>query len=141
VVVTLSLKNILMGCIEVSDKKLMHQGIKQINKNLAALSSYLWPDLAVIDGLEAMEGDGPTQGTAAHVGVAISSADPLAADTVACALMGVDLSKIGYLTYISEKGAGEPDIKKIKISGNSLSKCIKPLKLHKTVKDQYKWKE
>ena len=95
--------------------------------------------MAVIDGLEGMEGDGPTHGSPIHVGVAISSTDPLAADRVACEVMGVDFNKVGYLTYCSEKGLGESDLKRIDLQGDTIRECTRPFRLHNTVKKQYKW--
>ena len=140
VVVTLSIKNMVMGCIYVKDKEQVHQGIKQINKNLAEIAEHVWPDLAVIDGFEGMEGNGPTQGSPIHVGVALSSIDSLAADMVACEIMGVDFNNVGYLNYCSDKGLGK-FLKNIEIVGEPLQECIKPFRLHSRVEEQYKWRD
>lgn len=141
VVVTLAIKNIAMGGILQKDKVLVHQGMKYTNLNIAELAYHMWPDLAVIDGLTGMEGDGPTLGSPIDVGVAISSTDPLAADRVACEVMGVDFSKVGYLCHCSEKGLGVADMEQIEISGYPLKECIVPFKLHSTVEQQYKWRD
>lgn len=139
VVVTLAIKNIAIGCIFVSDKSLVHQGTKQININIADIVENVWPDLAVIDGFEGMEGNGPTHGSPIHVGVAISSTDPLAADKIACEVMGVDFDKVGYLNYCTKKGLGETDLKRIDLKGHSIKECMRPFRLHKTVKEQFRW--
>ncbi|NOY64766.1 MAG: DUF362 domain-containing protein [Nitrospirae bacterium] len=139
VVVTLSIKNMAMGAIYVHDKMKVHQGIKQININIAELAELVWPDLVVIDGLEGMEGDGPTFGSPLFVGVAISSTDPLAADRIACEIMGVDFNRVGYLYYCSQKGLGEANLENITVIGTNMKECIKPFKLHSTVDKQYKW--
>ncbi len=141
VVVTLSIKNMVMGSIFVSDKALVHQGIKQINANIAKIAEHVWPDLAVIDGLEGMEGDGPTHGSPIDVGVAMSSTDPLSADRVACEVMGVNFGKVGYLYHCSRKGLGEADLQGIDIQGHSLKECMRPFMLDSRVKEQYKWKD
>jgi len=140
VVVTLSIKNVVMGAIYVHDKVKVHQGIKRINLNIADLARDLWPHLAVIDGFEGMEGDGPSNGTPIHVGVAISSTDPLSADRVACEIMGVNMFNVGYLYYCHERGYGEGDLSRILIKGDELKTCIKPFKLHSKVEDQFKWR-
>ncbi|NOZ68362.1 MAG: DUF362 domain-containing protein [Deferribacteres bacterium] len=140
VVVTLSIKNMVMGSIYARDKVMVHQGYKYTNLDLAELAGRVWPDLSVIDGLVGMEGNGPEYGTAIDAGIAISSTDPLAADRVACEVMGVDFSKVGYLWYCSEKGLGELDLSRIDIRGQRLKDCIRPFKLHSTVEQQYKWK-
>lgn len=140
-VVTLSIKNMAMGSVLLFDKGKVHQGFKQTNLNIAKLAQMVWPDLSVIDGLVGMEGDGPTFGDPIHVGVAISSVDPLAADRVACEVMGIDIWKVGYLCYCSERGLGEMDLQRIDIVGEALRECVRPFRLHSTVKEQYRWRD
>jgi uncharacterized protein (DUF362 family) len=140
VVVTLSIKNLAMGSIYANDKVMMHQGYKYTNINLADIAGRVWPDLAVIDGLTGMEGNGPDLGTAIDVGIAISSTDPLAADRVGCEVMGADSDKVGYLYYCSKKEFGEFKLEKIDIRGHNLNECIRPFRLHSTVEEQYMWK-
>jgi uncharacterized protein (DUF362 family) len=132
--VTLSLKNIVVGSPIKdpgagfgpasanggrSDKPLTHGGGPHgINYNLFALSPKLHPHLAVIDGYEGMEGTGPVNGTPVDHKVCVASMDWLAADRVAVELMGVDVSKIGYLTYCAQAGdRGEADLREIEILG------------------------
>lgn len=141
VVVTLSIKNTAMGCIFTKDKIRVHQGVKHLNLNIAELSKSVWPDLAIIDGFVGMEGNGPVDGSPIHAGVAVSGADPLAADRVACELMGIDFNKVGYLRYCSEKGLGEADLQQIEIVGHAFRECVMPFRLHSSVKEQYKWKD
>ncbi len=140
VVVTLSIKNMVMGSIYASDKILVHQGYRQINLNIAEIAKLVWPDLSVIDGFVGMEGDGPVYGSPIDVGTAISSIDPLAADSVACEVMGVDFNKVGYLYYCSKSGLGEPDLEKIEVRGQDLHECIRPFRLHSMVDEQWKWR-
>lgn len=140
VVVTLSIKNMAMGSVLLSGKRKVHQGLKQIHLHIAALAQRAWPDLSVIDGLVGMEGDGPIHGTPLHAGIAIAGTDPLAVDRMACEIMGVDFSKVGYLHYCMEKGLGEGDIERIHVVGESLKECITPFRLHRRVEDQYKWR-
>ncbi len=140
VVVTLSIKNMAMGSIYANDKVMVHQGYKYTNLNLSDIAGRVWPDLAVIDGLVGMEGNGPEQGTPIDAGVAISGIDPLAADRVACEVMGVDFNRVGYLYYCSKRGLGESDAETLDIRGQNLNECIRPFRLHSTVEQQYKWK-
>lgn len=140
VVVTLSVKNIAVGSIVGSDKKAVHQGVRQTNLIIAGLAQRTRTDLAVIDGFEGMEGDGPTSGDPVHLGIGIASIDALAADRVACEIMGVDFQDVGYLHYCAEQGMGEADLNKIEVLGERLSDCIRPFKLHGSVNEQYAWK-
>ena len=141
VVVTLSIKNMAMGSVLMPHKVKIHQGMKQTNMNIAKLAGLVWPDLAVIDGLEGMEGNGPSLGDPINVGVAISSTDPMAADRVACEVMGVEFSKVGYLYHCCRMGMGEADLKKIDITGQDLDKCIRPFRLHSNIEEQYEWRK
>jgi uncharacterized protein (DUF362 family) len=140
VVVTLSIKNMVMGSIYEGDKVAVHQGYKYTNLNLVEMAGLVWPDLAVLDGITGMEGNGPELGTPIDAGIAISGTDSLAADSVACRVMGVDINKVGYLYHCSERGLGESDLEKIDVKGQDLSECIRPFRLHSTVNEQYKWK-
>jgi len=132
VVVTLSLKNILLGCPvsdgENNDKFLMHTGRIAIDTilhfNMFHLAQQIYPDLSVIDGFEGMEGDGPIRGTPFDSRVALAGTDPLAADTLATKIMGFDPKRILYLSAMNEVGLGQGDIDKINVLGTPLDQCL-----------------
>jgi hypothetical protein len=68
--------------------------------------------------------------------------DWLAADRVATELMGVDFSKIGYLTYCANAGTlGEGDLSKIEIVGPALADHIKKYQLPKNWDEQILWQQ
>ena len=140
VVVTLSIKNMAVGSIVGQDKKAVHQEVRQTNMNIARIAERVWPDLVVTDGFEGMEGDGPTEGDPVLLNIAIASVDALAADRVACEIMGVDFHSVGYLHYCAERGLGEADLKKIEVLGERVKDCIRPFKLHHAVEGQFAWK-
>jgi uncharacterized protein (DUF362 family) len=140
VVVTLSVKNMAVGSIVGIDKKAVHQGVRNTNRNIAGLAERVWPDLAVIDGFEGMEGDGPTDGDPVLLNIALASTDALAADRVACEIMGVDFHSVGYLHYCAERGLGEADMDKIEVVGERVKDCVRPFRLHHAVEEQYAWK-
>ena len=140
VVVTLAVKNMAVGSIVRRDKKAVHQGLRKTNMNIAGLAGLVWPDLAVIDGFEGMEGDGPTGGDPVRLNLAMASIDALATDRVACEIMGIDFQSVGYLHYCAEKGLGEADLKKIKVLGERVIDCVRPFRLHRAVNEQYVWK-
>jgi uncharacterized protein (DUF362 family) len=100
-------------------KQKVHQGIKEINYSLFLMSQRIKPSLAVIDGFQGMEGNGPVGGDPVDTKVAVASTDFLAAD----ANMGVsDLNRIG-------------------IMGDSIDNCRMQFRLHRNVENQYKWME
>jgi len=142
VVATLSAKNVIMGSMiekgRMHPETTGHPEFITVNRNLAEVMKKLHIDLAVIDGINAMEGNGPTQGSRINAGCVIASTDFLAADRVALEVMGINPDNIGYLNYIYELGFGEFDLNKIRIVGDQLEKGN--FKLHDTVEEQYKWR-
>ena len=132
VLVTLSLKNILLACpvndYRNNDKPLVHTGPRGVNSichyNMFHLAQEVYPDLAVIDGFVGMEGSGPVGGTAFDSRVALASLDALAADTIATKVMGFDPERVGYLSAIAQAGMGQGDIEKINILGTELNQCL-----------------
>jgi uncharacterized protein (DUF362 family) len=151
VVATLSLKNIVVGAAIKrgggerpeggrwgnSDKPVTHgSGYRGINYNLFTLASRLHPHLAVIDGYEGMEGEGPAGGTPVNSRVCVVSSDWLAADRVALELMGIDFAKVGYLNYCAQ---GQADLTKIEIVGPALKDLIKPYKMASSFDQQLIW--
>ena len=92
--------------------------------NLFQMAHYVYPDLAVIDGYEGMEGNGPTGGTSIASRMAIASLDALAADTVGATVMGFDPDKIPYLKFLNQGGFGQGSINDIEIIGTPITQCI-----------------
>lgn len=54
---------------------------------LIELAEFLKPALTLVDGITAMEGDGPGSGDPIHIGALLASRSMLAVDTVACDLL------------------------------------------------------
>ncbi len=155
VLATLSLKNIVFGAPikdegfawgpnhkkgTKSDKAIAHGGgFRGINYNLYNLAPCLHPQLAIIDGFEGMEGNGPTQGTPVDHRVCVAGTDWLSTDRVAVELMGIDFSKVGYLNYCNQTGLGVADLSRIEIVGESISNHIKPYRLSDNIEKQMIW--
>ncbi|MCD6520703.1 MAG: DUF362 domain-containing protein [Anaerolineae bacterium] len=118
VIVTLSLKNMAVGSIPGSKKGHIHQGYPGINLNLYRMAYHVAPHLAVLDGFQAMEGNGPVSGRPVDWRIAIASTDFLAADGLALHLMGFKLEDIGYLYYCQLKGLGHGRLEEMEIVGN-----------------------
>jgi uncharacterized protein (DUF362 family) len=155
VIATLSLKNIVLGAPvkdlgfswspsrkpgTVNDKPIVHgSGYRGLNYNLYALSNQLHPHLAVIDGFEGMEGNGPNRGTPVDHRVCVASLDWLAADRVGIELMGIDFAKVGYLNYCAQAGSGTADLSKINIIGEPVAAHIKQYRLSDNIDKQLVW--
>jgi uncharacterized protein (DUF362 family) len=129
-----------MSTLEPSDKMKMHQSYPVINLNLALLAPLVKPHLSVIDGFEAMEGNGPSEGEAVPWRIGLASTDALAADVTAAALMGFDPDEVGYLHYCKEMGLGVSDLDQMQIVGNTtMDDCTRQFRPHDTVHRQLRW--
>lgn len=100
VIVTLSIKNMAVGSILKEDKMSIHQGVKAINRTIAAINQYTFPHLSVIDGWTAMQGNGPVDGEKIETRFAVGSTNCLAADVLTTQIMGFNPIQIGYLNYL-----------------------------------------
>jgi uncharacterized protein (DUF362 family) len=145
VLVTLSLKNVLLGCPlkdeKSNDKALFHTGTSAVNDichfNMFHIAQDVFPDLAVIDGFEAMEGNGPAWGTPLKARLALASLDAVAADTVAIKIMGFDPKRVLYLASMNEAGMGQGDLDKISVVGTALEECLYKFKAHEKMAELY----
>ena len=134
------LKELFFGNFSPSDKAAMHQGFSIIHLNLFAMAAHLHPHLTVIDGFEAMEGNGPTDGEALAWRVALASTDWLAADVTAARLMGFALKEVGYLSYCAQAGYGMHDPADIQLVGNADPVCVsRRFKRHALGSVQDRW--
>ena len=122
-----------------NDKIKVHQGYPAMNLNLYKLARVVAPHLSVLDGFEAMEGDGPIDGDKVDLGIAIASTDFVSADTLAAKCLGFDVAQIGYLTYCYQGGLGEGNIARMDIRGESLEECARSFKPHHSFDHQLKW--
>ncbi len=146
VFVTLSLKNVLLAAPvkddKQNDKGLMHTAPPAKNDlchyNMFHLAQEVYPELAVIDGFEGMEGNGPAWGTPIASKVALASLDPLAADITATRVMGYDPKTINYLAAMAEAGMGQGDYAKIQLLGTPLDQCLCKYKPNEKMAELYK---
>ena len=96
---TLSLKN-LFGVVPGScygwPKNVLHWA--GIENSILDLATTVRPDFAIIDGIIAMEGNGPIQGKPKASGVLVMGDDPVAVDATAARVMGFAPERMGYLS-------------------------------------------
>jgi uncharacterized protein (DUF362 family) len=127
-----------------SDKRRVHvRGYQQHNVNLMMVSQKLAPnwDLAVLDGYEGMEGNGPIRGDVVPSHMAIASRDYVAADRVAVEAMGIDPNWIGYLQYCAAVGLGNYDLGKIDLRGEKIESVKRTYKMSPNFDNEIKWKD
>lgn len=149
VVATMSVKNLVLGSplhsvpgeLFWSDKRKYHVGIRQTHYNMLVTAQRLQPHwgLAVIDGYEGMEGNGPGNGTPVESRVAIASTDLIAADRVGLEVMGINPDWVGYLAYCGQAGLGQYDLAKIQVVGASIASVAKKYQLHPQIQKELEW--
>ncbi len=68
------------------------------------------PVLSFMDGIEAMEGEGPSSGNPRYVNVTIASPSPYHLDKVACTLINIPLEKVPTIKGCYTRGLCSPDL-------------------------------
>lgn len=151
-VVTLAMKNMIMGTIHKEDRIKVHgyhsHGARElpreaqtININLLRLSRYLKPDIAIVDGTVGLQGNGPGGTNSAPLGIAVASADVFAADAVTSKAMGFEPMEIGLFNYANELGYGTADLNNIEIIGSDIESVAIQFKPHETAELQFQWQD
>jgi uncharacterized protein (DUF362 family) len=116
------------------------RSVKMIHRNIVEFAKRTWPDLVVLDGFVCMEGDGPVDGSAVEMNVAIASADPLKADGVGARLIGFEPEDVGYLYYLqNEEKMGEYSLENL--IGEDINKIKREFRRHGTYDIQCQWHE
>ena len=105
--VTLSLKN-QKGLLSINTKKKFHY-LWGLHKPLIELAKVISPDLVIVDGIEAMEGKGPSQGKKKKANVLIMGHNMLETDIVCCKVMDVNPHVVKHIRYGIEEGLGRDD--------------------------------
>ena len=78
------------------------------------------PGLSIMDGVLAMEGDGPAAGKVRSLGLILASSDAVSLDRVVSELVGLPSYKDIIVNEARQRGAGEADINKIEIKGETI---------------------
>ncbi len=126
-----------------SDKMRMHQSYPILHLNLFMMADQgLRPHVSIIDGWEAMEGDGPTDGIPVPWRMAAASVDALAADALVADLMGYPLQEVGYLYYCHLAGLGQGDVSQMRVDGNLAPEDLRrPFRPHRLIANQRRWRD
>jgi len=118
--VTLSMKN-LFGLPVRRRKSQLHRVLDEI---LPYLAKVVRNDLIVVDGLTAMEGNGPLIGTPREVGVIVAGTNPVSVDSVCSTLMCFDPHEIEHIARGHREGLGEIELGKLELVGDGLDQFV-----------------
>jgi uncharacterized protein (DUF362 family) len=113
-------KNIGVGCATREEKKRLHR--LGIDRALVDVYSIIKPGFNLVDGIVALEGDGPNlpPGRAKALGLLVAGKDGLAVDAVCAKIMGVNPDNVKHLSLAHSQGIGEIDLNNIVIKGEDL---------------------
>lgn len=135
-VLTAAIKN-LFGLVSYTFKKEIHRQnfmIDDFARAIVDIYEEVRPTLTIIDGVIAMEGDGPaTSGILRNTGLLFAGSDCVALDSILAFIMGLTPYDIATNREAVRRGLGVADINSIQIRGESLKECVNtPFLLPKT---------
>lgn len=150
-VVTLALKNLIMGTLYKPDRVKMHgfpshaertlpEEAQVLNVNLIRVARYLYPHVAVIDGTEGLQGNGPGGSDGVDFRVAAAGVDCIATDAVMAHAMGFEPMELGLLRYAHELGLGIADLPQIEVLETRIEEIRRAFKPHETTAKQLDWR-
>ncbi|MBI5252207.1 MAG: DUF362 domain-containing protein [Desulfomonile tiedjei] len=136
-VLTLAVKN-LFGSVIGTDKASWHmragRDFDTFATALVQIYDKIRPALSIVDGILAMEGNGPNSGDPRPVGIIGASTDAVALDAVICALLGFDTDVLRTCVIAHEHGIGMADFAHIRVVGDELHGFpLRDFKLPKSV--------
>lgn len=115
--ITGAVKN-MYGCIYGTHKAAGHAvypSARHFASMLCDLHGAVKPRLHIMDGIVAMEGNGPSSGTPVSMGVLLFSEDPVALDTVFCRLIHLEPSLVPTNFCGQQYGIGTMEEEKIRL--------------------------
>ncbi len=118
--VSLGIKNVALswppGEIHGIPKK--NLGIHEdLHNFITAMGEAVPIDITILTGMNGMTGTGPSDGKPVNSHLVVAGTDPVAADAVACRLMGFLPQAVQYLFQLFRNGVGEADVKKLDLRG------------------------
>ena len=115
----------LMGTISAEQKKKFHfYGLAQ---SIVELNSIVEPDLFIVDGSVAGQGDGPMSNEPVGLQVVMAGINPRAIDTTAARVMGFEPNEIDVLRLADEKWGPIPE-SSIQVLGEAPDRIAKPFR-------------
>ena len=119
-VYTGAVKN-LFGCVPGLGKAGYHQkgqSARAFGETLCEINKHIVPVLHIMDGVIAMDGQGPTSGRPFPAGKILISTDPLALDAVGAHMVGRDIRELPAYGASVREQIGEADLEHIAVCGD-----------------------
>jgi len=93
---------------------------KNFSYILVDIFEIVGPKLNIVDGITAMDGDGPSNGRVIKPGILVAGGDALSVDVILADILGIKKEKIEYLKIAMERGLGEGEKERIFVKGEKL---------------------
>jgi ferredoxin len=117
---TLAVKN-LFGCVAGKRKIEWHFKAERYYEHFARVlvevAKAVSPALTIVDGVLAMEGNGPNAGTPRQLGVIVAGTDCVAVDAVICEMLSIDPDLLYTHRVAREIGWGVGELREIELRG------------------------
>ncbi|MFC2000408.1 DUF362 domain-containing protein [Chloroflexota bacterium] len=113
----------MYGIIPQGNRQSYHfqyMNIEDFSRMLVDVFSTAVPHLTIMDGIVAMEGEGPSDGKLRTLGVVLASQDGVALDAIATRMVGGKPLDILTTRFCHERGLGTGDLDDIEVVGEGL---------------------
>jgi len=125
---TLAIKN-LFGLVIGKRKPVLHCLVNndkvKFGKMLVDIAGHVNPHLTIVDGIQAMQGQGPANGTPYPLGILAGGRDLTALDRVLTEIVRVPLEKVYALEAARQKGYGTYELNDIELHGGNDLESLK----------------
>ncbi len=111
----------LYGCVPGLMKATYHkqaQSAREFGEVVCEINKHVKPGLIIMDGVVAMDGQGPTSGKPYSAGKILVGMDPLALDAVAVRMLGRDIRELPVYAASVRDSIGEADLARISVCGD-----------------------
>jgi uncharacterized protein (DUF362 family) len=118
----------MFGCTPGKEKAVWHfargKDPEAFSRMLIGIYRKVTPILNIIDGIIAMQGAGPLNGTPKHLGLIAAGQDPIACEYLCCKLTGIDPASLPILTTAKLMDFGIHNLDQVEILGDPVSDLI-----------------
>ncbi|HWR61844.1 MAG TPA: DUF362 domain-containing protein [Clostridia bacterium] len=128
-----NLFGVIPGLIK-ADYHLRLNNIDNFADHLVDICEAVRPVFSIIDGIDGMEGDGPSAGEKRHVGLILASDNPYVLDGVASEIIGIDPAIVPTIKAASQRKLYDGILKNVEIKGVQPAEIhIEPFRLPRSV--------
>ena len=124
-----NLFGVIPGLVK-ADYHLRLNSVDNFADHLVDICEAVKPVFSIIDGIDGMEGDGPSAGEKRHVGLILASDSPYALDTAAATIIGMDPMIVPTIRAARERNLMSGSLKDVQIKGVKLEDIrLEPFRL------------